>query len=168
MKLKYMFNECLGKSDEKLLILTSLIFPSENHFRQSIPSQYQKPQSSSKILRCASYSSFFSWSDLAIKRSVPHDLKVRNFWDTSLTAFPMGLPKVHVSGKNPSSGNSWKHSLALYTPASTQATTDVDTSLSGYYIRSGPFLESSCKFSRPESCFVCAFFFLMHSRSKFQ
>lgn len=50
----------------------------------------------------------------------------------------MGLPKVHVSGKNLTSGNSWKelftaplrHSLAG--PASTQATTDVDTSRSGY------------------------------------
>ena len=72
MKLKYTFNECHGKSDEKLLILASLIFLSENHFRQSITSQYQKPQSSSKILCCASYSSIFSWSDLAIKRSVPH------------------------------------------------------------------------------------------------
>ena len=81
-----------------------------NHFRQSIPSQYQKPQSSSKILHCASYSSIFLWSGILRSSDLclMYDLKVRNFWDTSRTAFPMGLPKVHVSGKNPTSGNSWK------------------------------------------------------------
>ena len=162
--------------DEKLLILTSLIFPSEIIFDKvschNIKNfKVRQKYFAARRIDLSSHGLILRSSDLCII----YDLKVRNFWDTSLTAFPMGLPKVHVSGKNPSSGNSWKelfaaplkHSLALYTPASTQATTDVDTCLSGYYIRSGPFLESSFKFSRPESCFVCAFF-LMYSRSKFQ
>ena len=55
-------------------------------------------------IHLSSYGLILRSSDLCLM----YELKVRNFWDTSRTAFPMGLPKVHVSGKNPTSGNSWK------------------------------------------------------------
>ena len=124
----------------ELLILTSLIFPSEIIFdkvsHHNIKNfKVRQKYFATRRIHLYSHGLILRSSDLCIT----YDLKVRNFWDTSLTAFPMGLPKVHVSGKNPSSGNSWKelltaplkYSLALYTPASTQATTDVGTSLSG-------------------------------------